>query len=100
MDANLVTEQTLGFSAECLDRHGDEGRTHLLARGGKGVELTSIGRVPDLVRQPEKPVRFAGHGADDQDDLVALGLGLDRAFRDVAHPLEGADRSSAVLLND
>src|SRR5439155_5757173 len=48
----------------------------------------------------EQPVGLARHRGHHDRHLVALARGRQAARRDVAHPLDRADRRAAVLLND
>ena len=66
--------------------------------------MASISRASgtsvDLVRELEEAVRLAAHRADDDDDVVAFPLRLETAARDVANPVDRADRRAAELLDD
>ena len=60
----------------------------------------SLGKSEIWLRQPEQPVRLAGHRGDDHDDVVPLLLRPRHPLRDVLDLLDGADRGPAVLLDN
>ena len=95
---DLVPEKRPRLAAFGVDGHGRERRAHLLAGRRERVHLARVGDLRDVVREPEQPIGLAAHRADDEDDAMARALGGDRAPRDVANPLDRADRSATELL--
>ena len=62
MDGHLIAQKRHGVIAGVFHGHGKEGDADLLAGGDEHIQFPGVGDVLHLPGQPDKPVRFAGHG--------------------------------------
>jgi hypothetical protein len=89
--AGLGAGERARLEAEILQRQGQQGDRHLLAGGQQHVQFARVGRVRDLARETEQPVRRLAHGGDDDDRLVSGGA-LGHAAGDALDLLGVGDR--------
>ena len=85
-----------------MDRHRHQGDGDLLAGGQELVHLP-LGRravAADAACQCDEIVGGVAHGADDDDDLVALLLGRDGPAGGLVNPLRVGNAAAAEFLND
>ena len=85
------------LQAHRLQHDREETGRHLLARGDDGVILARVVQDRGLAHPGDELVGHAGHGGDDDSDLVAaVDLPL-HVTRDVADALDVGDRGAAEL---
>ena len=99
-DAGLRAGEGDGFAAEGVDGHGGEGDGGLFAGGKEDVHLAFGGCGGDVACEFNEVIGDAGHGGNDDDDLVSLALGGEDALGDVADAFGGADGGAAKFLDN
>jgi len=99
-DADLGTRIASRLQAEVFQCHGEQGNRDLLAGGHQHVEFARIGLCLDGLGQRDQPVGLAGHGGEDDHDLMPEHFELGDAFRNGADAFDVGDRGAAVFLYD
>ena len=96
-DRDLPALPGARLQAHRLQHDGEQPRGHLLAGGDDGVVLARVMQHGRLAHPADELVGGAGHGRDDDGDLVAgIHLALDVA-RHVADALDVGDGRAAEL---
>ena len=98
MDGHLIAQKRHGVIAGVFHGHGKEGDADLLAGGDQHIQFPGVGDVLHLPGQPDKPVRFAGHGGKHHDHAVARLPLFEHTLCNRPDLFDGAYRRAAEFL--
>ena len=99
-DRDLPAQPGAGLDAELLQRERQQADGHLLAGRDDDIVFARVVQRADAGVTVDQLVGGAGHGRDDDGDLVA---GIDFAFdlaRDILDAVDVGDRGAAEFQND